>query len=150
MGIFEKVMQERQPAAESIALTPREAFAAVVVGAFKTDGRVAPEEAVRVNEIFNSSKLFREPPAEPVHAVLNRVLELFRVHGPEVVLARAAHVLPLALRPPVFAIAVDLVLVDGEAGVEERRFIDGLQALLNISDEDAMKIVDVIIVKNSV
>ena len=149
MGIFEKVMQERHPAPESVTLTARQAFAAIVVGAFNADKRVASEEAVRVNEIFNSTKLFRQPSAEPVHAVVDRVVELFRLHGNEVVLALAANALPQELRPPAFAIAVDLVLADGEASVEERKFIDGLQELLQMSDEAAMKIVDVIIVKNS-
>jgi uncharacterized tellurite resistance protein B-like protein len=150
MGIFEKVMQERQPVSENVTLTPRQAFAAIVVGAFNADGRVAPEEAVRVNEIFSSTKLFRGPSSEPPHAVLERVLELFKSHGAEAVVTLAARVLPAELRAPTFAIAVDLVLADGEASTEERRFIDGLQELLQIPDEEASKIVDVIIVKNSV
>jgi uncharacterized tellurite resistance protein B-like protein len=150
MGIFEKAIQERHPASESIKLTPREAFAAIVVGAFKADGRVAEEEAVRVNEIFNSTRLFRQPTAEPVHGVLERVVELFRVYGTEAIVGLAAEALPPELRPPAFAVAVDLVLADGNATAEERTFIDGLQELFKISDEDAIKIVDVIIVKNSI
>ena len=82
MGIFEKVMQERHPISESVTLTPREAFAAIVAGAFNADGRVAPEEAVRVNKIFNSTKLFRQPSAEPAKAVLDRVVELVGVQAP--------------------------------------------------------------------
>ena len=150
MGIFEKVMHERHPISESVTLTPREAFAAIVVGAFNADGRVAPEEGLRVNEIFNSTKLFRQPSAEPAKAVLDRVVELFGMHGTEAILALGAKALPPNLRAPAFAIAVDLVLADGDASVEERKFVDGLQALLKIPDEDAVKIVDVIIVKNSV
>ena len=150
MGIFEKVMQERHPASESVTLTPRQAFAAIVVGAFNADGRVAPPEAVRVSQIFNSTKLFRQPSAEPVQAVLDRIVELFGVHGAEAIVALAAKALPPELRAPAFATAVDLVLADGAASVEERRFIDGLQDLLQIPDEDAIKIVDVIIIKNSV
>jgi uncharacterized tellurite resistance protein B-like protein len=149
MGVFEKVMQQRQPLGENVVLSPRQAFAAIVVGAFNADGRVAPEEAVRVNEIFSSTRLFRSQPAEPAHAVLDRVLELTNRHGAEAVMAVAARVLPPELHAPAFAIAVDVVLADGEASVEERRFIDTLQALLQIADEDAAKIVEVILVKNS-
>lgn len=150
MGIFEKVMHERHPESEQVTLTPREAFAAIVIGAFNTRGRVAGEEEVRVNAIFASTRFFRQPSAEPIQVVLDRVLELFRVHGADGVLTLAASVLPPELRPPAFAVAVDLVLADGEANAEERKFIDGLQALLKIPDEDALKIVDVMIVKNSV
>lgn len=49
-----------------------------------------------------------------------------------------------------FTIAVDLVMADGQASTEERKFIDGLQGLLQVPDETAMKIVEVIIMKNSV
>ena len=150
MGVFEKVMQERHPTSERITLTPREAFAAIVIDAFNADGRVAPEEAARVNEIFSSTKLFRQPSAQPAKAVLDRVVELFGMHGTEAIVAIAAKALPPDLRAPAFAVAVDLVLADGEASVEERKFIDGLQDLLQLPDEDAAKIVDVILVKNSV
>lgn len=150
MGIFEKVMQERHPLSESVTLTPRQAFAAIVLGAFTANGRAASEESLRVNEIFNSTRLFRQPSAEPVQAVVDRVLQLFGANGTDPIVALAATALPAQLRAPAFAIAVDLVLADGQASVDERKFIDGLQGLLQIPDEEAMKIVDVIIVKNSV
>ena len=148
MGVFEKAFQERHPSPESVTLTPHEAFAAMMIGAFNADGRAAQEEAVRVNEIFSSTKLFR-PVAGQVRAVVERVSELFRAYGADVVLALAADALPVELRAPAFAVAVDLVLADGEATTEERKYIDGLQALLKISDEDALKIVEVLILKNS-
>jgi uncharacterized tellurite resistance protein B-like protein len=150
MGIFEKVMQEHNPAAHSLALTPRQAFAALVLGASNSDGRGTPEETLRINEIFNSTKLFRQPSAEPAQAVVERVLELFDAHGFGPVVAAAAKALPEELRAPVFTIAVDLVLADGQASGEEQKFIDGLQTLLQVPDEAALKIVEVILVKNSV
>lgn len=150
MGVFEKVMQEHHPAAPALKLTAREAFSAIVVAAFQADGQVTAEEAVRVNDVFNSAKLFRLPPAEPAQAITERVVELFRTHGADVVIAKAAEALPPELHAATFTVAVDLVLADGEASAEERKFIDGLQVLLGIPDEEAVKIVDVIIVKNSV
>lgn len=149
MGIFEKVLQERGPA-EGVALTPRQAFAAIVIGACRADGRVSPEESVRLNELFNSTRLFRQPSPEPVQAVLDRVIQLIDSHSADAVVALAAKALPAELHPPAFAIAADLVLADGQAGVEERAFVDRLQELLEISDEEAIRIVDVIVLKNSV
>jgi hypothetical protein len=150
MGIFERVMQEQNPPAHSLALTARQAFAAVVLGALNSDGRGAPEETLRINALFSSTKLFRQPSAESVQAVLERVIELFDAHGFGPVVEAAAKALPDELRAPVFTIAVDLVLADGQASGEERKFIDGLQSLLNVPDEAALKIVDVILIKNSV
>jgi hypothetical protein len=150
MGIFERVMQEHDPSVHSLALTTRQAFAAIVLGALNSDGRGAPEEKLRINELFNSTRLFRQPSSEPAQAVLERVVDLFNVHGLGVVLAAAAKALPEELRAPVFAIAVDLVLADGQASGEERKFIDGLQGLLQVPDEAALKIIEVILIKNSV
>jgi hypothetical protein len=150
MGIFERVMQEHDPSLHSLALTTRQAFAALVLGALNSDGRGTPEEMLRINGLFNSTRLFRQPSAEPAQAVLERVVDLFNVHGFGVVLGAAAKALPEELRAPVFAIAVDLVLADGQASGEERKFIDGLQALLQVPDEAALKIVEVILIKNSV
>jgi hypothetical protein len=127
MGIFEKVMQERHPPSESVTLTPRQAFAAIVIGAFTANGRGASEEALRVNEIFNSTKLFRPPSPEPVQAVVDHVTELFGTHGADPIVALAAKALPAELRAPALAIAVDLVLADGQASLDERKFIDGLR-----------------------
>jgi hypothetical protein len=150
MGIFERVMQEHDPSLQSLALTTRQAFAALVLGALNSDGRGTPEETLRINELFNSSRLFRQPSAEPAQAVLGHVLKLFEMHGFGPVVMAAAKALPPELRAPAFTVAVDLVMVDGQASGEERKFIDGLQGLLQVPDETAMKIVEVIIMKNSV
>lgn len=150
MGVFEKVLHEHEPTASAVALTPPYAFAAIVVGAFNADGRSTPDELRRANEIFGSIKLFKQPPSEPVETIVGRVLHLFETQGAADVATLAARSLPEDLRLPAFTIAVDLVLADGDASPEERAFIDNLQSLLRISDADATKIVDVIIIKNSV
>jgi uncharacterized tellurite resistance protein B-like protein len=150
MGIFERVMQERDPQSENVTLTPRQAFAAIVIGAFTANGQGAPEEMLRINEIFNSTRLFRQHSTENAQAVVDRVFQLIAAHGPGPIVALASKALPAELRAPAFAVAVDLVLADGQASPEERKFIDSLQSLLQIPDEEAIKIIDVIIVKNSV
>jgi uncharacterized tellurite resistance protein B-like protein len=149
MGIFERVMHERLPTSEAVTLTPIQAFAAVILGAFNADRRIVPEETSRVREIFSSTRLFRSQSAEPVQDVLDRVFDLFEEFGPGPIVTLATKALPDRLRTPVFAIAVDLVLADGQASGEERKFIDSLQSLLQIPDESAIKIVDVMLVKNS-
>jgi hypothetical protein len=147
MGIFEKVLQEHGP--ETLTLTPHQAFVAIVVGTASVDGGITPEEAARINQLFGATRLFRPPTGEPLQPVLGEVMGLIERHGADRVVALAAKALPPPLRAPAFAVAVDLVLADGEAGAEERKFIDDLQARLQIPDEVAMKIVDVLLVKNS-
>ena len=44
--------------------------------------------------------------------------------------------------------AVDLVFADGSVSREEQAFIDDLRRLLQISDELALKVVEVMTIKN--
>ena len=145
MGIFEKVLQE-QPA-ESITLTPQQAFVAIVVSSVNADGGISPEEAARVNQVFGATRLFRAS-GESLQPVIAEVMSLIQRYGPDSVVALAARELPPELHGPAFALAVDLVLADGQAGPQERKFIDTLQALLHIPEQDAIKVVEVMLVKN--
>ncbi len=147
MGIFEKALKE-QPA-ETLTLTPHQAFAAIVIGAIGADGRVGPTEAARVNQVFASTRLFAPPGAEALQPVIEHVMEAFDVYGADAVVGLAAQVLPPPLHAAAFAVAVDLVLADGQAGQAERHYIDRLQELLQIDDAMAVKIVDVMLLKNS-
>jgi hypothetical protein len=140
MGIFESVMQERYPLSESVTLTPH----LHRQRAWRTGRNVARERD------FQLDLLFRQPSPEPVQAVVDHVTDLISRHGAFPIVALASKALTAELRAPAFAIAVDLVLANGQASLDERKFIDGLQGLLQIPDEEAMKIVDVIIVKNIV
>ena len=47
MRIFEKVMQERHPISDSVTLTPRDAFAAIVVGVCMANSKLLRKLAIR-------------------------------------------------------------------------------------------------------
>lgn len=147
MGIFEKVLQEQQP--ETLTLTREQAFAAIIVAAATADGNVGATEAARLEQLFASTRLFR-PPAAPLQTLIGDVMRLVQQYGTDTVMQLAATALPAPLRAPAFATAVDVVLADGQAGAEERKCIDALQALLRIDDALAMKIVEVMLIRNSV
>jgi uncharacterized membrane protein YebE (DUF533 family) len=147
MGVFEKALQEQQP--ETVALTPAQAFAAIIVGTATADGTIGPEETARIDQVFGSTRLF-QPPAEPLKAVLAEVMRLMQQYGEDTIVGLAAKVLPPPLHAPAFAAAVDLVLADGQAGVPERSFIDALRAQLEIDEPLALKIVEVMLIKNNV
>jgi uncharacterized tellurite resistance protein B-like protein len=149
MGIFEKVLQEQQQPA-AMALTPHQAFVAVIVGSVSIDGKISSEETARINQVFGSTRLFGPPLGEALPPVLAEVMGLIQRHGAEAVVELAARSLPPPLHAAAFALAVDLVLADGQAGPEERKFIDTLQGLLQIDDQDATKVVEVMLMKNSV
>ena len=95
----------------------------------------------------SATRLFRAS-GESLQPVIAEVMSLIQRYGPDSVVALAARELPPELHGPAFALAVDLVLADGQAGPQERKFIDTLQALLHIPEQDAIKVVEVMLVKN--
>jgi hypothetical protein len=63
-------------------------------------------------------------------------------------LAACAKTLPPDLRESAFAIATDLVFADGHVEEREKEYIDRLQGVFGIDDAMALKIVEVIVIKN--
>jgi hypothetical protein len=66
------------------------------------------------------------------------------------VIEAAARTIPTRLRPAAFAVAADLVLVDGRMERLEGRFLRGLAADLGLDRQTARSILAVMRVKNSV
>jgi hypothetical protein len=66
----------------------------------------------------------------------------------EGLLPACAATIPEDLRAPLFALAVELVFVDGRIVEREKRFIDALQAAFGIDEETAMRIIGVRLIKS--
>jgi hypothetical protein len=56
--------------------------------------------------------------------------------------------IPEDLRAPLFALAVELVFVDGRVAEREKQFVDALQTAFGIDEDTAMRIVGVLLIKS--
>jgi hypothetical protein len=74
---------------------------------------------------------------------------LIKERGASSVIEAAARQIPKRLRRAAFAVAADLVLVDGRLQRSEERFLGGLAADLGLDRETAKRILDVMRIKNS-
>jgi hypothetical protein len=150
MSIIDRALQELQtPAsAQAITLTIPEAFAAVMVAAISADGRFGVDEANRLNHVLSTSKVFEASVRVQDVDVVQRALNLLADRGVAPVLDACGAALPPELRPTVFAVAADLVLADGRVDAREKSFVDQLQAALRVDDATALKIVEVLLIKN--
>jgi len=146
MSVIDRVLQEQ--AIESPGMTLRQAAVTVLVAAVAVDGAVAREEGLRLNAQLSSMRLYRQMPGEQMQALVDAAVELSARTPLEVLLPACAAVVPGHLRPSLFALAVDLIFVDGEVGPRERGFVDVLQAALAVNDETAMKILEVLLIKS--
>ncbi|XZN93126.1 MAG: tellurite resistance TerB family protein [Microcoleus sp.] len=130
----------------AIELTPAEAVTAISVLAVVADGEIS--EAEKQTLAANHIRLFSSYSSEYFPELFKKVRKLSEVYNPAELFAAAKNTLNPQLRATAFAIATDLVLVDGIFTQEEQDFLVELAAALEISDELGNKIMEVMTIKN--
>jgi uncharacterized tellurite resistance protein B-like protein len=129
-------------------LTMREAVTSILVAAVAADGTLVEQEAERLNALLPSMRLFRQTSAAHLQRLTETALDIIGSTGPAVLLPACAEVIPESLRAPLFALAVELVIVDGEVSQTETQFVDSLKSALGIDDEIAANIIEVLLIKS--
>lgn len=143
MGLFDRLLK---PADEK--LNDRDAFAGIALTAVSADGVLAEEEALLLTTTFSRMKLFRDVRESQLRQGLERLAAYGKEHGNDALIDECARTVPAELRPTAFAVAADLLLADGVVTDGERRYLERLQKALGVGDDLALKIVDVLAVKN--
>ena len=137
-----------EPDGDVSTLTMREAVTAILVAAVAADGTIVEQEAERLNALLPSMRVFRQTSAAHLQRLTETALDIIGSTGPDALLPACAEVIPESLRAPLFALAVELVIVDGEVSQTETRFVDSLKSALGIDDEIAANIIEVLLIKS--
>ncbi len=148
MSVIDRALQERTGEDATLRLSLAEAFAAILVAAVATAGKFSAGESARLEGVLSISRLLPPNPPDGNPNVVERALALLSERGLPAILAAGAQALPPTLRPTAFAQATDLVLSDGRITAREKAFIDELKEALQIADALALRIVDVLLIKN--
>lgn len=146
MGILNKVFGNSTEA--KIAMNSAEAFAAVCLAAIASDGYLSDAEEAEMNMRLSRMQLFKDATEDSFSRMKTYLVGAMKKYGPTELIKSAKVALPPNLAPTAFTIAVDLVFADGTVSREEQGFIDDLRRMLGISDELALKIVEVMTIKN--
>ena len=117
-------------------LDAADAFIALLIAAMDASGHVSAEEAARAHNIIWSMRRFRHRSGETVGRKIERMRTLVETDGASSVIGAAARQMPTRLRQSAFAVAADLVLVDGRMERLEGRFLRGLA--VDLSRDDAV------------
>ena len=126
-----------------------DAFIAVLIAAMDASGHASPAEAERAHHIIWSMRRFRDREGGEVERRIDRMRTLIAEHGLAAIQQAAAREIPERLRPSAFAVAADLVLVDGRMERLESTFLRSLAADLRLDTPTADRILEVIRIKNS-
>lgn len=147
MGLFDGVSEADQVATMT-ELSPAEAFAAVCLVAIAADGYLSEQESQEMTQMLCRMQLFRSYSGDVLHRMLDKLIGLLKQQGPSVLIQMAKTSLPQDLCPTAFALATDLVLVDGTVTDQEQAFLDDLYRILEIPGDTALQIVQVMAIKN--
>ncbi|PPS43289.1 tellurite resistance TerB family protein [Chroococcidiopsis sp. TS-821] len=146
MGLFDKVSGIRRPT--QITLGPAEAFMVIALIAIGSDGFVAETEIQAIQVAISRMKLFNSYPSDVIRKMINNLLGIMERQGANTLLNAAVAVLPHDLNETAFAVATDIILADGEITEEEETLLNHLYQVLEITEDTATKIVDVMLIKN--
>ncbi len=147
MGLFDRVLGKEKSDGR-LALTKNEAFASVAVAAIASDGAISEDEVTRTAMNMAAMPLFRDYELKELSGVLTKVAATIRRKGVEEVLPAARQALSKEQLETAFYLASDLVLADGAVEREERQFLEELRGVLGVEEPVALKIVEVVVIKN--
>ena len=144
MGLFDNLFG----GSKTKEFTPAEAFAGVLISAVASDGFISDKEAQGMFTIMGRMNLYSNWTGDKFNDMMNQMLGIIKREGPEKLLEHCSTVVPKELKETAFANACDLLLADGGIEEEEKIFLESLQTKLNISGDQALTIVGVLIIKN--
>ncbi|MBM3934470.1 MAG: Tellurite resistance protein TerB [SAR202 cluster bacterium] len=146
MGLFDKAFGKKEEG--PINFSQQEAFSAVCLLAVSADGVVESDEVHRIITNLVEKRLFRGYNMDSLASILNNSAKLIQRRGAAPVMEAARKALSQDLRETAFVLATDLVLADGYVDPKEKAFLEEFHKSLGISDELAVKIAEVIVIKN--
>jgi len=127
---------------------PQDGFAGVLLTAAACDGHIADEEVHGLFTIMGRMRLYQNLTDQRFKQMMDRLVGILKRGGPQSLLEKAAPAVAPEMRETAFANACDIVLADGVVDPAEKEFINDLMGKLGIAPDQALTIVQVMVVKN--
>jgi hypothetical protein len=129
-------------------LTSAEAFAAIALVAITPDALLSKQQTCNISSVLSRIKLFGSYSEDGMNKLLEKILDILRRDGFNALFNAAKESLSSELREGAFAVAADLVLAEAIVTEEEKNFLYDLSHALNIPHDTAIKILQVLMIKN--
>lgn len=144
MGIFDKVLG----GGATDKLTEQEGMAGIALAAIASDGMITEEEAAGLGTSLARMKLYQGMSNRDVNKVFEKLIKVARNDGVDKLIELSSTAVRPELKQTAFTLAADLLMSDGHVANEEKRFLEKIQKSLDVNDDLALKIVEVIAIKN--
>lgn len=145
MGLFDRIAATTTSAS---SLSPAEAVAGIMVVAISSDGYLSDEEIATLGSTLSRMQLFRSYSDDVMRKLFDKLFGVQKRQGTDALLQLAKASIPYELGATVFAICTDLIMADGTIEPKEEAFLERLYALLEVPQETALQIIQVMLIKN--
>lgn len=143
MGLFDKVL-----GTSNDKVNESEGFTGVVLCAIAADGVLEQEELQGMFTTLARMKLFQGMSDRQFRGGVDKVVRMLKEKGFDATVDACAAAVPANLKQTAFAVSADLLMADGHVAAQEKKFLERIQKSLGVSDDLAVKIVEVISIKN--
>ena len=112
------------------------------------DGSIAQSEWDGIVNYIRRLRLYDNYSGPAFDKMFDKVFRILRNEGPGALVSASVAGLPDDLKLTAFACAVDIALADGVVEEEEKEIINQLAGALEIPEQTAIQIIEVLIIKN--
>ena len=147
MGLFDKVFGAKSPI-EQESLSKPEAFMAIALAVSAADGHVAQSEMDGLASYVRWMRMFETVNDHQLRNMFDKLIRILKGSGPSGLVSAAKGVLSGDMRETAFACAVDIALADGVLEEAEKQLLTELQQTLEVPENIAITIIQVMIIKN--
>lgn len=146
MNLLDTILGKENQAPE--VLTSTEAFAAIALVAITSDAVLSAQQVRNISSVLLRLKLFNSYTEDLINKLLEKNLSILRRDGFNALFNAAKESLSPELREAAFAVAADLVMTESIVTEEEKNFLNDLYQALDIPRDTAVKILQVLMIKN--
>ncbi|NDV57858.1 tellurite resistance TerB family protein [Bacteroides sp. 519] len=146
MGLFDKVFKSSAP--ENVKLTQQESFAAIALAIAGADGCVAQSEWDGIVTYIRRLSIYDNFSGPAFDKLFDKLFTMLKKSGPAALVDAAKDGIGDDLKMTAFACAVDIALADGVLEEEEKDIINQLAEALEVPENMAISIIEVMMIKN--
>jgi len=148
MGLFDKVFGGKDKTAPPQQFTKEESFLAIALATSAADGHISQSEVDGIINYLARMRMFETFNGQQMNRMFERLIGIIRREGPSALVQSAKSTLPNDLRETAFACAVDIALTDGILEESEKALLTELQEALEVPENIAVTIIQVMMIKN--
>lgn len=145
MGLFDKILKTNS---EPEQLTKQDAFAGIAIAMAGADGSIASSEWDGIVNYLCRLRMYDNFSGPAFDKMFDKLFRILKNQGPGALVTQSVAALPEDLKLTAFACAVDIALADGVVEEEEKDLINQLAVALNVPEQTAISIIEVLIIKN--